>query len=58
LSLIIFPKFDSLKENISLIINFSDKKLLINIMTNLYSNFYKIKKMLVTKIVTIINKQL
>ena len=47
----------SLQKNISLVTNYSDKKLLVTIVTNLYINL-KNKKLLVTKIVTIINKKL
>jgi len=45
------------KRNSLLTINFSDKKLLVTIITNLDTNL-RIKKSLVTKIVTIMNKKI
>ena len=47
----------SLQENASLVTNFSDQKLLVNIMTNLDTNIQS-KKLLVTKILTSMNKKL
>jgi len=47
----------TLQENALLVTNFCDQKLLITIVTNLDTNL-KNKKLLVTKIVTIINKKL
>ena len=47
----------TIQENISLITNFSDKKLLVTILTNLYINLQN-KKLLVIKIVIIMNKKL
>jgi len=47
----------TLKENVLLVTNFSDQKLLVTIITNLIQ-VYKVKKSLVTKIVTIMNKKL
>ena len=46
----------SLQEHVSLITNFNDLKLLVTIVTNLDSNLEN-KKLLVTKIVTIMNKK-
>jgi len=45
----------SLQENVSLTINFSDQKLFI--ITNLDTNLQN-KKLLITKIITIMNKKL
>jgi len=45
------------QENASLITNFSDQKLFVTIMTNLDTNLQS-KKLLVTKIVTIMNNKL
>jgi len=53
---VVITKKTSLQENILLVINFSDQKLLVTIITNLNANL-KNKKLLVTKIVTIINKK-
>jgi len=47
----------SLQENASLVTNFSGQKLLVNIMTNLDTNIQS-KKLLVTKILTSMNKKL
>jgi len=47
----------SLQENVSLVTNFSDQKLLFTILTNL-DTYLQSKKILVTKIVTIMNKKL
>jgi len=46
-----------LQENALLVTNLSDQKLLVTIITNL-DRVYKVKKSLVTKIVTIMNKKL
>jgi len=46
----------TLQENVSLVTNFSYQKLLVTIVTNL-DIILKNKKLLVTKIVTIINKK-
>jgi len=45
------------QENISLTISFSDKKMLVNIVTNLDINLQN-KKLLVTKIIIIMNKKI
>jgi len=47
----------TLQENISLITNCSDQKLLVIIVTNLATNLQN-KKLLVTKVVTIMNTKL
>jgi len=47
----------SLQENVLLVTNFSDQKLLVTILNNLDTNLQS-KKLLVTKIVTIMNKKL
>jgi len=47
--------YNVVQENVPLIINFNDKKLLIPIMTNLDTNL-QIKKLLVTKIIIVIKK--
>jgi len=48
---------ETLQENVSLVTNLSDQNLLVTIMTNLNINLQS-KKLLVTKIVTIMNKKL
>jgi len=48
---------DHYKKYVLLVTNFSDQKLLVIIMTNLDTNLQS-KKLLVTKIVTIMNKKL
>jgi len=47
----------TLQENALLVTNLSDQKLLVTIMTNLDTNLQS-KKILVTKIITIMNKKL
>jgi len=47
----------TLQENVLLVTKFSDQKLLVTIVINLDTNLQS-KKLLVTKIVTIINKKL
>jgi len=49
-------KEELLKENVSLVTHFRDQQLLVNMVTNLDTNLKK--KLLVTKIITIINKKL
>jgi len=48
---------EGIQENVLLVINFSDQKLLVTILTNLDTNLQS-KKLLVTNIVTIMNKKL
>jgi len=50
------PSNLSLQENVSLVTNFSEQKLLVTIVTNIDTNSQS-KQLLVTKIVTIMNKK-